>query len=362
MNDDDFPDTQFPAASMAMPSFADDGGEAGRILNQEEIDSLFGGSPEDASQSGSGLERLIGAPYVSYERLPMLEVVFDRLVRILTTSMRNFTSDNVDLSMDRLNSQRFGDYLESVSDRAMFAVFKAEEWDNYGLLVLNSSLIYTVVDALLGGHTRLQANAVATPRVRQDSRSHTTIERALIEPLIEIVLNNLAESFSPLCAVNFRFERLELSSRFAAISRAANGVVMARFSVDMAGRGGDMDLILPHATLEPVRETLLQQFMGEKFGHDEIWESHLARELWQTEVTLDAVLEEQTMNLQDIISLSPGDQLVFRPNSGGRVQLRCGGTPMFTAKVGRAHGHVAVRIEETTRRTASGNSRTTSYS
>ena len=68
-----------------------------------------------------------------------------------------------------------------------------------------------------------------------------------------------------------------------------------------------MDLILPHATLEPVRETLLQQFMGEKFGHDEIWESHLARELWQTEVTLDAILEEQTMNLQDIISLSPGD-------------------------------------------------------
>ena len=55
----------------------------------------------------------------------MVEVVFARLVRILTTSMRNFTSDNIDLSMDRLNSQRFDDYLESVSDRAMFAVIKA---------------------------------------------------------------------------------------------------------------------------------------------------------------------------------------------------------------------------------------------
>ena len=36
------------------------------------------------------------------ERLPMLEIVFDRLVRLMTTWLRNFTSDNVEVSLDRI--------------------------------------------------------------------------------------------------------------------------------------------------------------------------------------------------------------------------------------------------------------------
>ncbi len=51
---------------------------------------------------------------VSYERLPMLEIVFDRLVRLMTTSLRNFTSDNVEVSLDRITSVRFGDYMNSI--------------------------------------------------------------------------------------------------------------------------------------------------------------------------------------------------------------------------------------------------------
>ncbi|MFT8481619.1 flagellar motor switch protein FliM [Gluconobacter cerinus] len=332
------------ALSMDDLGFSEDDG-ANRILNQDEIDSLFGSDAHvSGGGEGSGLEKLLSTSFVSYERLPMLEVVFDRLVRILTTSLRNFTSDNVEVSMDRLASQRFGDYLENVSGQSMFAVFKAEEWDNYGILVLSSSLVYSVIDALLGGRDRVRPHGDGERRA--EGRHHTAIERALVEPLIRVILSDLSMSFSPLCAVNFRFERLELNSRFATISRAANGVVLARFGIDMDGRGGDVDLILPHATLEPVREILLQQFMGEKFGHDGIWESHLAQELWNTDVTLDAVLEEQSMNLQDIMSLSPGEMLVLRRDPTALVQLRCGGKTIFRGRVGKKQGHVAVRIEE----------------
>ncbi|WP_268760149.1 hypothetical protein [Gluconobacter oxydans] len=144
------------ALSMDDLGFSEDDG-ADRILNQDEIDSLFGSDAHvSGGGEGSGLEKLLSTSFVSYERLPMLEVVFDRLVRILTTSLRNFTSDNVEVSMDRLASQRFGDYLENVSGQSMFAVFKAEEWDNYGILVLSSSLVYSVIDALLGGRDRVR--------------------------------------------------------------------------------------------------------------------------------------------------------------------------------------------------------------
>ena len=70
-------------------------GGAERILTQEEIDSLLGFSVDDISlNDNSGIRAIIDAAMVSYERLPMLEIVFDRLVRLMTTSLRNFTSDN----------------------------------------------------------------------------------------------------------------------------------------------------------------------------------------------------------------------------------------------------------------------------
>ena len=38
-------------------------------------------------------------------------------------------------------------------------------------------------------------------------------------------------------------------------------------------------MLLPYATIEPIRNVLLQMFMGEKFGRDPIWEGHLATEI-----------------------------------------------------------------------------------
>jgi flagellar motor switch protein FliM len=77
---------------------------AAPLLKPEEIDGLLRGG-----DAPTGVAALINNTTVTYERLPMLEVVFDRLVRILTTSLRNFTSENVELSLEEVTSMRFGD-------------------------------------------------------------------------------------------------------------------------------------------------------------------------------------------------------------------------------------------------------------
>jgi len=310
-----------------------------RVLNQAEIDSLLGFDNAAAgSESGSGIQKIISSGLVSYERLPMLEIVFDRLVRIMSTSLRNFTSDNVEVGIDNILSLRFGDYLNSIPLPAMLAVFKAEEWDNYGLMVVDSAMIYSIVDVLLGGRR-------GTAAMRIEGRPYTTIERTLVERLIHVVLADFSASFDPLCPVTFHFERLEVNPRFATISRLSNAAILARLRIDMEDRGGRMELLLPYATLEPVRELLLQQFMGEKFGRDSIWETHLAEELWNTEVELDVVLDEQVMHLSDVVALAPGSQIALNAAPGTSVQLRCGCISLFEGKVGRRKNRLAVRIE-----------------
>jgi flagellar motor switch protein FliM len=333
--------TEEEKAAAEWAAAAEGGGGDGtaRVLNQDEIDSLLGFDSTTAKDSeNSGLQAIINSALVSYERLPMLEVVFDRLVRMLTTSLRNFTSDNVEVSLDAITSTRFGDYLNSVPLPAMLAVFKAEQWDNFGLLTIDSALIYSIVDVLLGGRR-------GTAAMRIEGRPYTTIERNLVERLVNVVLGDMSASFDPLSKVNFRFERLETNPRFATIARPANAAIVAKLRIDMEDRGGRIELLIPYATLEPVRELLLQMFMGEKFGRDSIWESHLASELWLTDVDVNAVLDEQMMTLQDVLDFKVGTRLMLNASPTTEVELRCGPVPMFRGRMGRRGNNIAIALD-----------------
>ncbi|AVM75164.1 flagellar motor switch protein FliM [Magnetospirillum gryphiswaldense] len=311
-----------------------------RVLNQDEIDSLLGFDDDHGrGDDRSGIQAILNSALVSYERLPMLEVVFDRLVRMMSTSMRNFTSDNVEVSLDNILSLRFGDYLNSIPLPAMLAVFKAEEWDNYGLLTVDSSLIYSIVDVLLGGRR-------GTAAMRIEGRPYTTIERNLVERMVHVVLSDLSAAFDPLSPVTFRFDRLETNPRFATISRPSNAAIVAKLRIDMEDRGGRLELLLPYATLEPVRELLLQMFMGEKFGRDSIWETHLAEELWLTEVQMEAVLDEQVMGLRDVLNWKVGSKILLNAQPNSPIDLRCGDVSMFRGRMGRKGPHIAIRVDD----------------
>ena len=313
------------------------GQEATRVLNQDEIDSLLGFDEDHEDVEKSGIQAILSGQMVSYERLPMLEVVFDRLVRLMSTSLRNFTSDNVEVNLDNITSIRFGDYLNSIPLPAMLSVFKAEEWDNYGLITIDSSLIYSIVDVLLGGRR-------GTAATRIEGRPYTTIERSLVERMVHVMLADLSAAFEPLSPVTFRFDRLETSPRFATISRPSNAAIVTRLRIDMEDRGGRLELLIPYATLEPVRELLLQMFMGEKFGRDSIWETHLAEELWMTEVDLEAVIDSQIMRLSEVFDLKVGSRIMLSATPDTDIILNCGDIPIYTGRMGRKGNKIAIQI------------------
>ncbi len=310
-----------------------------RILNQDEIDSLLGFDDDIGGGETSGVMALINSAMVNYERLPMLDIVFDRLVRLMSTSLRNLTSDNVDVSLDQVSTVRFGDYMNSIPLPAMLSVLKAEEWDNNGLMVTDSALIYSVVDVLLGGRK-------GETSIRVEGRPYTTIESKLVERMVHVALTDLSSAFDPLSPVTFNLDRMETNPRFATITQTGNACVLARLRIDMGERGGRMEILIPYATLEPIRALLLQQFMGEKFGRDSIWENHLTQELYKTDVQLQAVLGEVAVPLGEMLAWEPGDQVVFNTTSSDYLELRCGDFPMFRGPSGQRQGHIAVKIEE----------------
>jgi len=309
--------------------------------NPSTIESLLGfdlGS-KGTNPARKGMEAILKKSMNYHEPLPMLEVVFDRLIRFLSTNLRNFTSENVEIKMDSSKSMRFGDYLNSIPLPAMLGVFKANEWDNQGLIVVDSVLIYSVVDVLLGGRHSSSGSSL-------DARTFTTIECNLIEKLMHVFLEDLATAFEPVSPVEFLFERLEVNPHFAFISHASNAGVLVKLSVEIDDRFGKISMFLPYATIEPIRELLLQNFMGEKFSRDSIWEQHLISELRETDLTFDIHLLSEMMQLSKVLNLKVGDSIYFSSSLQKQVTAKSGDQSLFTGIVGHKNGNMAIKIQE----------------
>lgn len=326
---DDFEDFELPPQAAGASDFSGDFDQAG-------IDALFGGN-DSAAPPKQGLKAVIESKIISHERLPMLEVVCERMVRSFATSMRNLTSDAIDVSLDDLTSARFGDFMNGVALPAMIGVFNVEQWENYGIVAVESNLIYAVVDALLGGRR-------SNGPIRIEGRAFTTIETNLVSRMLTLALADLSAAFVPIAPVDMRLERVETNPRFAAIAGPTNIAAVATFRVDMEGRGGKFSVVLPYATMEPVRDKLLQRFMGEKIGRKNIWQDHMAAELRKTEIAIDIVLGERTLLLGEVKALAVGDTVRLSNSPDDPLEVHCGGTPLGRAQIGQRRSNIAVRM------------------
>lgn len=314
-----------------------DAGALDRVLSQDEIDNLLGGSTR-SDREVSGINFLINNTKLSHERLPMLEVVFDRLVRNLTTSLRNFTSSTVDLTVDEMTSVRFGDYLDTISLPALLTVFRAEEWESLSLLYVETSLVYALVDTLLGGRN--------DGELKIEGRPFTSIERGLVKDLTSIILRDFTNAFSSISPVTFTFDRMETTPRFASIVRSVDAAILVNVRITMDGRGGNVQFCIPYASIEPVRDQIVQMFMGEKSGGDNIWSGHLRNEVWDAEVAVETILGEADVSLNDILNWKPGSQLILRTKPQSIVNACVGGFKILEGKVGRRDGYVSLRVEK----------------
>ena len=307
------------------------------LLGQDEIDSLFFVSK--AAPELSGIPALVSKQSVSYEGARTLEVVMDRFIRNLSTSLRKLTSENVELTLEAVISLRLGDYLDSLPVPAMIAVFRAVEWEGCGLLTLSSHLVYSIIEVLLGGRSAFDARRI-------DGRPFTGIERVLTKRLTGVLLRDMAAAFAPLGAIEFRLEQLETNPRHAAIGRPTDGATLFRIKADMKDRGGRFEIVLPHAALEPVRDLLLQKFGGEKLGSNSLWAAHLWQQTLMSSIELEAVLEEQIVPLAEVMGLAVGTTLRLNASADTSVILRRGHVPVLRGQMGRVGDRIAIRIEE----------------
>jgi len=305
-------------------------------LSQDEIDNLLG-FDGDAGSPKTGMDAILENSQENYERLPMLEVVLDRFSRSLSTTLRNFTGENVDVNIESVTSARFEDYLNSVPLPALLTIFQAVEWENFGIITIDSSLTYTMVDILLGGGRTYRP-------IRIEGRPFTIIEQDIIKNLSKLMLSDLSSAFNPLTPATFRLDRIETNPRFATIARPAAPVTFVSLRVDMDERSGKAEILFPYSTLEPVKELLKQMFDGESFGNDTSWENHMSSEIKSTNVVVEASLAPKMFTLKEIADLKIGQTLITDDGPESDIRVMCQGIPVLDGKIGSSGKNVAICV------------------
>lgn len=318
-----------------------DWGTADRALDQNAIDNLFGDPTPVAAeaQKRQGFELLIGDTAVGIERMPMLHIIVDRLAQLMTVSMRSFTTENADVSVDRVRSCRLHDFLEAVPLPAMIAVLRIDPWGGYCLAALDPRLIASVVDVLLGG--RRNRGALI------EGRPYTAIERTFVERLVnEVIAPDLKHAFGIACEADFVLERFEMTPSYAAISKLTSGAATFRTEIAMEQRGGHIDFLMPIDSLDPIRSQLAQEFVGKKQGGDDLWRSHLMTTVPHLEVQLRAVMERRAISAAEVLGWTVGSRLYLEHRHDEPIDVVCHDLLVLRASIAEKDGRIALRVDE----------------
>ncbi|MBO9716426.1 MAG: flagellar motor switch protein FliM [Pseudoxanthomonas sp.] len=315
------------------------------LLSQDEIDALLHGvdsgavstEPEPADPGVARTYDFASQDRIIRGRMPTLEMVNERFVRLWRIGLFNLIRRSADLSVRGIDLVKFGDYMHSLYVPTNLNLVRFKPLRGMGLIVFEPKLVFTVVDNFFGGDGRYPT--------RIEGREFTPTEMRVIQLLLKQTFADLVEAWAPVMDVEFEYINSEINPHFANIVTPREYVVVSRFHVELEGGGGEIHVTLPYSMLEPIRELLDAGIQSDRIDRDESWNTTLREQLLLAEVTVSSVLARKRIDLRQLTRLKVGDILPIElPPS---VPVCVEDIPVFTGEFGLANGRNAVKIVQT---------------
>ncbi|KAF1685611.1 flagellar motor switch protein FliM [Pseudoxanthomonas broegbernensis] len=315
------------------------------LLSQDEIDALLHGVDSGAvNTEPEPVDPGVARPYdfasqdrIIRGRMPTLEMVNERFVRLWRIGLFNLIRRSADLSVRGIELIKFGDYMHSLYVPTNLNLVKFKPLRGTGLIVFEPKLVFTVVDNFFGGDGRYPT--------RIEGREFTPTEMRVIQLLLKQTFADLSEAWAPVMDVEFEYINSEINPHFANIVTPREYVVVSRFHVELEGGGGEIHVTLPYSMLEPIRELLDAGIQSDRIDRDESWNATLREQLMLAEVNLSSVLAQKRIDLRGLTRLKVGDILPIELPR--HIPICVEDIPVFTGEFGLANGRNAVKIVQT---------------
>lgn len=312
------------------------------VLSQDEVDALMHGisgeatSDETDHQPEEGVRPydLVHQERIVRGRMPTLEVINERFMRLLRIGMFNLMRRSPDISVGPIRVIKYAEFVRNLVVPTNLNLVQVKPLRGTALFIFEPQLVFSVVDTMFGGghlHTRIEG------------RDFTPTEQRIIQRLLQVVFNDYQKAWESVYPLQLEYMRSEMHTQFANIATPGEIVLACSFNLDFGGNGGELHICMPYAMIEPIRDLLSSSMQGEGMEPDKRWVKALSKEIQLAEVGLVAQFACIPLSMRELLALRVGDVLRFdMPQS---VCAEVDGVPIFECKYGRSNGKYAIKVD-----------------
>ncbi|MBI1248120.1 flagellar motor switch protein FliM [bacterium] len=333
---------------------------ADNVLSQAEVESLLNAMETgtdsaqgpvtavptaDPNSSRPSRSREKVTPYdfkrperVGKDQMRALQSMHEGFSRNFGAALSALLRSIVEVKLTSVDQLTYSEFVFSLENPSCFNLLVAEPLEGNLILDINPSILYPIIDRLLGGGKE------STPTSR---RPLTEIELTLVTRITDLFLVELKEAWENVLPLDLRVVRVESNPQLVQIVPPNEVVVLVSFELAIGDVRGMINLCIPFNSIERVSNKLTANTWFAYGSTEATPESRASMgiHLDQAPVELDVILAETTISMEDLLDLRVGDVITTEKDSRTPLQVNVNGTPTFQAFAGAFKGRKAIQIE-----------------
>lgn len=326
-----------------------------QVLSQSEVDALLAAvsdgdvttSDNGGGAGGAGNVKVDDKKVVSYDltsqdriirgRLPQLEVIYEKFMRAFRVSLSSSLRKIASISLTSTEFLKFGEFINTLPMPTCMSVLRFVNLRGSALMVIESKLAYALVDSFFGGAER--------PFTKIDGKEFTPIELSIVRKVVELAISDLEQAWASVEKIGCSFVRTEQNPQFVGIVPPTDVVIASTFDVELENATGTISMVVPYATIEPIKQKLSSGFQIESDQTDKkLWTAIIKEQLLDTSLDIKVNLGETEIRLSDLMELKNGDVIPLTQDATGELDIQIESVKKFKGYYGNHHGTVAVQI------------------
>jgi len=320
------------------------------VLSQEEVESLLStmeveGDTEARKKKASRPRERV-TPYdfrrperVGKEQMHALQSMHEGFGRNFGAALSALLRTIIDVKLTGVDQLTYSEFVYSLENPTCFILLKAAPLDGNIILDINPSILFPVIDRMLGGGTE------AGPLAR---RPLTEIELRLVDRITKLFLEELKRAWQNVLALDPSVERVESNPQLVQIVPPNEVVVLISFELALGDNRGMMNLCIPFNSLERISGKLTANSWM-TYGAREVTQESIeliGNRLDEARAELVVTLAETTIRTEDLMGLRVGDIITTEKDIHDPLQVSVQGVSKFTARPGAHKGHKAIQVVE----------------
>jgi flagellar motor switch protein FliM len=308
-----------------------------RQLTQQEIDAVFQGQ-EPKRQTPAVRFDFRRPDRIPKSQVRAIHLLHDTFVRNVVSSLSAYLRSYLTVNLVSVEQISYAEFLDGLPSPTCMVSLGLSPYDGNGVLEINPSLVFPILEMLLGGTGR-SSGAI--------QRDVTEIEQKLLDGLFRIILQDLREAWKTVTAMEFTIESTETEPQLLHIMAPNEAVVAIGIEVRIGDTVGMMNIAMPSIVIKMMRQKFDQQWSVRKTRTNTAEQGRMLRILREARMTLEARLEGPTLSVEDLLVLREGHLLTFDYPVDRSVELLVNGTRKYTVQVvttGRKRGCLIEQI------------------